>query len=263
MRVLFQYSIALTPLLVWIEKMTHVQAGPPGYLDDLRRISDIHSFLKERPKQAKMHALKSVGALQFGTLGRLQCRQAPLGEVRASPHPKRDSHIRREGGSPSPGGFTVCPVKGGGGIRLWPQGKAPPFEGDTVTVPFLKSLQADRRWITPGSQVIGKLQDRHGVCKHGILKYTGFPGAFNSVVLSLSQAIGDGDVDRARDHGEGNGPLDGVHRGLIQDSKSGGLYHGDILDTPIDGNPKFHFRSPFHSPPACQRGVSLDAVDAL
>ncbi len=67
-----------------------------------------------------------------------------------------------------PSGFTIGSLKGGGGIWLWPQGKAPPFEGDPVAVPLLKPVQADRRRITPGSHVIGKLHNRQRLFTHGI-----------------------------------------------------------------------------------------------
>ena len=70
-------------------------------------------------------------------------------------------------------------------------------------------------------------------------------------------------MNRARDHREGGGSPDGLHRGAIQEGISGGLYQGDVLDTPIAGNSKLHHRRSFHSPLACQRGVSLGAVDAL
>lgn len=63
----------------------------------------------------------------------------------------------------SPGGLTVGPVKCGGRIGVRPEGKASALELDPTVVPVSKSLQADRRWITPGSQVVRELDDRYGL----------------------------------------------------------------------------------------------------
>jgi len=115
-----------------------------------------------------MHPFKGLGALQFSTLRRLQCWQAPLGEVGPRPHLKSDAHIHRERGRLSPGGLTVGPVKCGGRIGVRAEGKALALELDPTLVPVSEPLQADRRRITPGSQIVGEFQDRQDL-RHGDL----------------------------------------------------------------------------------------------
>jgi hypothetical protein len=81
---------------------------------------------------------------------------------------ERDADIRREGRGLPPRSLAVGPVKRGGRIGVRAKREALALELDLALVPLAQPLQADRRGIAPGSQIIRESQNRQDI-GHGAL----------------------------------------------------------------------------------------------
>src|SRR5262249_50392800 len=108
-----------------------------------------------------MQVIIGFRTLQSRTLGRLQGRETPIGIIVPLPQLPVDAVRLDHGRNAPPRGLTTGAAEGRGGLWPWAQGKGAPLNLQLLAVAFLQAMEANRRRITPGSEVIREFDDMH------------------------------------------------------------------------------------------------------